>query len=1016
MIRTVAQDRRDGESSDQDLLRRFAAERDAAAFQAILGRHGPMVLGVCRGVLGRETDAEDAFQATFLALTSQAGSIRKAHSLGSWLHGVAYRTSLKAKSRAAARRRYETHAARPAAVDESGPSWREVQETLHEELDRLPECYRAALVACYLEGKTQEQAARQLGIGRTTLKDRLERGRELLRTRLSRRGLGPAALLAASAWPGATASACVPAELFSATVKTVTAAAEIPTGGVAKSMFIAKLRAGAIPVAAVFVAAALVVGVGVFAHQSAADQPPAEGQAVQPRRAAARANGSGDPLPAGAVARMGTARLRHGSNVYTVVFLPDGKQLLSAAEDGTARLWDVATGKEVRSFGGEAHSAALAPDGKTLAMCDDDDVSLIDVATGREKGMVKDLKATLNASVAALAFSPDGKTLAAAGPAGPVAVCDIAGGDGSRRLVLPEQIAPPEQIVPAVRNLRLRLYSKIEHNVRRPSGPGGAGQGVWSERERPHLAFSRDGKKLLAATLGFNGRSIRPAVTLLEVATGKELFRLDAGDNRLAVSAALSTDGKAIAWVDQSAAGGGNVHLTEVATGKELHHFPATGAAHLAVEPDGKLENHFLGAGTRFAFALDGRTLVTGSVGGQVVVWDSATGKELRRLGKSLPAPTFSYGVSYLAPPGLAISADGKLLAAPDGNAIALFDLATGRELHTRDAHRTAVIAVRYAADGKTLTSIDGDGTSCIREAATGKAISRARLPDGMLKPVLSSDGQTLASAGLDGKVRFTDAATGQDRGAIQTSARGALRLAIAPDGKMSAVGTWASPTVVLYDVTTGKETRVLKPDGEEDLKPRGFAVIPFRIAPPPVFSPDGKRLAAQGRHALHLWDVGTGKEIQRIDVPEDRAVGQAVFAPDGRSVALDMLDGPVALFEMATGKQLRSYASKPAVIPSRPLGGPPGTASPLGEVDPTLLAFSPDGRTFAHSRDRDVVVWDADSGEELGRLHGHAGFVFAGAFAPDGKTLATASGDTTVLVWDVTALSHAAKKTRRGE
>src|SRR6516162_6135291 len=256
LIRQVALDPRVRELSDHDLLECFNSQRDEAVFHALLLRHGPMVLEVCRGVLGNEADAEDAFQATFLILARKASSIRKTESLGSWLHGVAYRTALKVRAQLATRRRNEGCApARPNAEPDD-LTWREVRQVLHEELAGLAERYRAPLVACYLEGKTQDEAAAQLGVAKTTLKERLERARSMLRARLVRRGLGPAAVLVATAWPSATASACLPATLVSSTVKAaiLTAAGQAATNavasakvavlteGVLKVMFLTKLK------------------------------------------------------------------------------------------------------------------------------------------------------------------------------------------------------------------------------------------------------------------------------------------------------------------------------------------------------------------------------------------------------------------------------------------------------------------------------------------------------------------------------------------------------------------------------------------------------------------------------------------------------------------------------------------------------------------------------------------------------------------------------------------------------
>ena len=256
LIRRAVERERTRQLSDQNLLREFRERGDEAAFEALLHRHGPMILSVCRNILGREADAEDAFQATCVILARKAGTIRKSASLASWLHGVAYRTALKARVRAGTREKHESLAPGRSASDLDDISWREVRHVLHEELTALSERYRAPLVTCYLEGKTQDEAALQLGMAKSTLKERLERGRTLLRTRLVRRGLGSTALLTAAAWPDATL-ACVPADLLADTVQAATqlaggqAAATILspkiialTGGTLKTVLVANLKLG----------------------------------------------------------------------------------------------------------------------------------------------------------------------------------------------------------------------------------------------------------------------------------------------------------------------------------------------------------------------------------------------------------------------------------------------------------------------------------------------------------------------------------------------------------------------------------------------------------------------------------------------------------------------------------------------------------------------------------------------------------------------------------------------------
>jgi RNA polymerase sigma factor (sigma-70 family) len=199
------------------LLERFAARRDEGAFTALLKRHGPMVFGVCRRVLRHEQDAEDAFQATFLVLARKAGSRGWRVSVGAWLYAVAQRVALKARTRAARRGARHTEMVDDVAVEPVSESpWHELRPILDEELNRLPEKYRTPLVLCYLEGKTNEEAARQLGRPVGTLWYQLSRGREMLKGRLSRRGVDLSAV-ALGAVISQNATAAVPDALLALT-------------------------------------------------------------------------------------------------------------------------------------------------------------------------------------------------------------------------------------------------------------------------------------------------------------------------------------------------------------------------------------------------------------------------------------------------------------------------------------------------------------------------------------------------------------------------------------------------------------------------------------------------------------------------------------------------------------------------------------------------------------------------------------------------------------------------------
>jgi RNA polymerase sigma-70 factor (ECF subfamily) len=183
------------DQSDRQLLEQFARRRDEAAFEALVQRHGSLVLGVCRRVLHDTHDAEDAFQATFLVLVRKAGSIAKPELLANWLCGVAYRTACKARTSAARRRHHERRAvARSVVRHFPEAAWREFGAIVEEELARLPDKYRAAVLLCDVQGLTHEEAAHQLAWPVGSMSSRLARGRKMIRDRLTSRDAAYVAL------------------------------------------------------------------------------------------------------------------------------------------------------------------------------------------------------------------------------------------------------------------------------------------------------------------------------------------------------------------------------------------------------------------------------------------------------------------------------------------------------------------------------------------------------------------------------------------------------------------------------------------------------------------------------------------------------------------------------------------------------------------------------------------------------------------------------------------------------
>lgn len=281
-------------STEGQLLDRFVNRGDESAFEALVARHGPMVLGICRRMLHNPGDVEDAFQATFLVLVRKAGSIRDRELLGNWLYGVAHRISLRSRSRLA-KRPHEMGIDRlDSEFEEFEPDAFEIRSVIDEEISKLPEKYRRPIVLCYLEGHTQDEAAARLQWPIGTVRGRLARARELLRTRLMRRGFAPASAILTAALTR-DAKACIPHPLVERTVEaamsslvgrgtvagTVSATAVTLANGVSRTLTMTKLTMIA---AGVFTTGALAGGGVAVAWQAPVAPAPTAAPAAAPRQ------------------------------------------------------------------------------------------------------------------------------------------------------------------------------------------------------------------------------------------------------------------------------------------------------------------------------------------------------------------------------------------------------------------------------------------------------------------------------------------------------------------------------------------------------------------------------------------------------------------------------------------------------------------------------------------------------------------------------------------------------------
>jgi RNA polymerase sigma factor (sigma-70 family) len=909
--------------SDADLLDRFIRAADQAAFELLVWRHGAMVWGVCRRVLDPDRDAaEDACQAAFVALALHAARLRARDSLAAWLHRVAVRASLDLnRVRRATRSLPVDHPDPPARDSEPfcQASDREVRSLLDTGLNGLPDKLRLPFVLCELEGRSNAEAAAALGCPVGTVESRLTRARQRLREWLTARGVVPALAIAAVAVPESARAAMVHAAsnptTLSAAVRTLAARA-IP------SVVSAKARALA---AASVVLFACAVGFGVtLTEEKKPSDPPPMKTARPPAPEAKEADGV--PLPAGAVARLGSPHLRHGGWVYDLRFSTDGKRLASVGSDNTVRVWDAATGKQlfvVRRKEGGFNRVAFAPDGKTIVAVGHSpqmvaDLWLIDAATGKvtaEKNLPG--RVSVRNADPAVRFSPDGSRLAVGTPhSNELLVFDTARIETLWSAKLKDETAGGVCFSP---DGKMVAVSTNKGKVRLYDAAGKPAEVLAAEAQGlTNVAISPDGKMVVAAT--DNG------TVAWERDSGKVLWKRQ---TRAEYSLAFTADGKAIVC---SAYGFRACTLD-----------PADGyGGGISGKPGAYFD--WMVEATASAFRPDGSAVAFGTISGTICQFDPKEGKLVA------PSADPPHEVRWAR-----FSPDGKTLHGWSADWFA-WDVATGKQSRvTRtgwnygeplspDGKYTAR-SVWYTGERPAGSTDDGTRFE-IRNAKTGEVVHShpGKAFQGIAWKDFTLDGKAIIGGLPDGTLRAWAIDTGKELFKLPGHKAGSQYHAFSADGRVLVTGAFGDGEafpVRLYDLKAGKELAKFSP---------GLWVVGVAV------SGDGRRVAAatsanargmkDPREVAVVWDVESGKVLARV--PQLREGKFVALSPDGRLLAIaPAWEGDIRVHEVASGAERFAFRH---------------------DGQPTDLLFSTDGRMLvAASKEAPIYLWDV-AGELAGK------------------------------------------------